>query len=233
MAPITPPANWAASDPMAELALTLGTLLKWAGWLAAPAFLLPFLVLLRPGLAAPIGAGLVRALDQVSGAALRVAAACAVLILVSQMAVVIARYVFGLSFSWLDETVVYAYAALFLLAAAPTLRDDEHVRVDILRPRFGPRLRAAIELAGVYLFIVPIAVLVFWSAISPSFVQSWARFEGSRESDGLPILFLFRTLIPVFATLLMAQGLSQAIKAALILTGRRAPEALHAQGGGA
>ncbi len=219
--------------PLAPLALTLGTVLKWAGWLAAPAFLLPVAILLRPSLGGPVGARLSRGLDRISGAALRVAAACAVLILFAQMAVVIARYVFGLSFSWLDETVIYAYAALFLLAAAPALRDDEHVRVDILRPRFGPRLRAGIELAGVYLFVVPIGLLIFWSAISPSFVQSWARLEGSRESDGLPILFLFRTLIPMFATLLMAQGLSQALKAALVLTGQRTPDALHAQGGGA
>ena len=50
--------------------------------------------------------------------------------------------------------------------------------------------------------------------------RSWALFEGSRESDGLPLLFLFKTLLPAFAILMITQGLSEALKAALRLTGK-------------
>ena len=50
--------------------------------------------------------------------------------------------------------------------------------------------------------------------------RSWALFEGSRESDGLPLLFLFKTLLPAFAVLMLVQGLSEALKAALRLTGK-------------
>ncbi len=218
---------------MAEFFLTLGTWIKWAGWAASPLLALPWLVLAFGRPLAGLGDGLSRLLDRVSGAALGLAMVMSVLMLASQLAVVLARYVFGLSFSWLSETVVYSFAAMFLLAAASALRNDEHVRVDILRQRYGAKARAGIELAGTYLLLVPICILVFWSAISPSFVRSWAQFEASRESDGLPILFLFRTLIPIFAALLLAQGLGQALKAALVLRGLRAPDALHAQGGGA
>jgi TRAP-type mannitol/chloroaromatic compound transport system permease small subunit len=217
---------------VAEFFLTLGTVIKWAGWLASPLLALPLLVLVAGRPLAPLAERLSRLLDAVSGAALGFAMTMSVLMLVAQLAVVIARYVFGLAFSWLSETVVYSFAAMFLIAAASALRDDEHVRVDILRQRYGPTARAGIELAGTYLLLIPICLLVFWSAISPSFVRSWAQFEASRESDGLPILFLFRTLIPVFAALLLAQGLSQALKAALVLRGFRRPQALHAQGGG-
>lgn len=218
---------------MAELFLTLGTILRWVGYLSLPLFLLPMLqlVLVRPLL--PISNTVVGAIERVTGTALGFAMACAVLMVFAQLAVVIARYVFGLSFSWLSETVIYSFAALFLIAAAGALRDDAHVRVDILRPRFSGKGRATIELAGTYLFLFPICLLIFWSAISPSFVRSWAQFEASRESDGLPILFLFRTLIPLFATLLMAQGLAQALKAAQILVGVRQAEAVHVQGSGA
>ncbi|MEL6663424.1 MAG: TRAP transporter small permease subunit, partial [Pseudomonadota bacterium] len=149
------------------------------------------------------------------------------LIVVAQLCVVILRYVFGLSFSWLSEIVVYGFAAMFLLASASALRDDDHVRVDILRPQFGVKGRAGVELAGTYLLLFPICMLILWSAISPSFVRSWMNFEASRESDGLPILFLFRTLVPLFAVLVAAQGLSQAIKAAQILTGQRQPPEQH------
>ena len=218
---------------MASFFLTLGTVIKWAGWLASPLLLLPLVVLALGRPVAPVAETLSRFLDRISGAALGFAMVMSVLMLAAQLAVVIARYVFGLAFSWLSETVIYSFAAMFLIAAASALRDDEHVRVDILRQRYGAKARAAIELGGTYLLLIPICILIFWSAISPSFVRSWAQFEASRESDGLPILFLFRTLVPVFAALLLAQGLSQALKAALVLRGLRAPEALHAQGGGA
>lgn len=218
---------------MAEFFLTLGTVLKWLGFASLPLFLLPLVTLFLPALAGGAAARLAGLIDRFSGAALGVSVAMALLMVFAQLAVVIARYVFGLSFSWLSETVIYSFAALFLIAAAGALRDDAHVRVDILRPRFSPKGRAAIELAGTYLLLFPVCLLVFWSAISPSFVRAWAEFQGSRESDGLPILFLFRTLIPLFAALLMAQGLSQAIKAALVLTGRRPPDALHVQTSGA
>lgn len=217
---------------MAEFFLYLGTGLKWLGFALSPVFLLPILCLVFPrGLLAPANL-LASLIDRVSGAALGFAMACGVIIVITQLLVVIARYVFGLSFSWLSEIVIYGFAAMFLLASASALRDDDHVRVDILRPGFGPTGRAWVELLGLYLFLFPVCVLVLWAAISPSFVRSWMSFEASRESDGLPILFLFRTLVPLFAVLLMAQGLSQALKMAQIISGVRSPPENHVAAAG-
>ncbi|MEL7128790.1 MAG: TRAP transporter small permease subunit, partial [Pseudomonadota bacterium] len=168
-------------------------------------------------------------IDRLSGGALTAAIAMALVMMFAQLAVVIARYAFGLAFTWLNEIVIYAFAAMFLLAAAGALRDDAHVRVDILRTRFGPRGLAAVELAGAYLFIIPICLLILWAA-APALTNAWARFEGSRESDGLPLLFLFKTLVPLFAVLLLTQGLSQAIKAALVLSGESAPDSEEVPG---
>ncbi len=47
--------------------------------------------------------------------------------------------------------------------------------------------------------------------------RSWAILERSRESSGLPLVFLLKTLIPVFALLVALQGLAQAIKALAML----------------
>lgn len=212
---------------MADFFLLLGTGLKWAGFGLSPLLMLPFFCLVFPSAMLGVSNGVAHWIDRISSAALALAMACGVMIVVAQLFVVILRYVFGLSFSWLSETVVYSFAAMFLLASASALKDDDHVRVDILRPRFGVRGRAFAELIGIYFFLFPICMLILWSAISPSFVRSWANFEASRESDGLPILFLFRTLIPFFAVLVMAQGLSQATKAAQIVTGQRGADADH------
>ena len=47
--------------------------------------------------------------------------------------------------------------------------------------------------------------------------RSWAIFEGSRETSGLPFVYLLKTLIPLFALLIGLQGIAQAIRAALVL----------------
>lgn len=214
--------------------LQIGTGLKWLGLLSLPLFLLPLVALSVPRLVDGVALKLSRLIDRISGAALGAAIAAGLLLVFSMLAVVILRYTFALSFSWLNEITTYSFAAMFMLGAAAALRDGAHVRVDILRPRFGEAGRNWIELTGIYLFLFPICVRILMTS-EAGLARAWLLLEGSRESDGLPIFFLFKTLVPVFAALLMAQGLSEAIKAALRITGAlppETPEQLAAEGGG-
>lgn len=207
-------------DP--HILLTLGTALKWVGLALLPLFALPLIVLAVPRLLDGAAKHLIAFVDRFSGFALGGAMVCGLLLVFSQLIVVLLRYAFGLSFTWLNEIVTYAFAAMFMLGAAAALRDGAHVRVDILRPRFGETGRNWIELAGAYLLLFPICVRILMTS-EAGLARSWMLLEGSRESDGLPILYLFKTLVPVFAVLLMAQGLSESLKAALRLTGALPP----------
>lgn len=219
-------------DP--NIFLTLGTGLKWVGLALLPLFALPLIALALPGLLDGAAKRLSALIDRLSGAALGAAMASGLVLLFAQLAVVVLRYAFGLSFTWLSEVVMYAFAAMFMLGAAGALRDGAHVRVDILRPRFGEAGRHWIELAGAYLFLFPICMRIITTS-EAGLTRSWMLLEGSRESDGLPILFLFKTLVPALAVLLMAQGLSESLKAALRLTGAlppEPPEQLNVEGGG-
>ena len=205
-----------------QIFLTLGTVLKWVGIATLPLFALPLIVLSFPRHADGLAKRLIAIIDRISGGALGAAMVCGVLLIFLQLIVVMLRYAFGLSFTWLSEAIMYAFAAMFMLGAAGALRDDAHVRIDILRPRFGETGRNWIELAGAYLLLFPICVRIIMTS-EPGLARSWALFEGSRESDGLPIFYLFKTLVPAFAVLLMAQGLSESLKAALRLTGGLPP----------
>ena len=202
-----------------EIFLTLGGALKWLGLALSPLLLLPLIVTIWPDPVERIATWLSARIDAVSGWALGGAIAGAIILVGAQLLVVLLRYAFGLSFTWLNEIVIYAFAAMFMLGSASALRDDAHVRVDILRPRFGARRRNWIELAGIYLFLFPICIRLL-AMTEQGLARSWALFEGSRESDGLPLLFLFKTLLPAFAVLMLVQGLSEALKAALRLTGK-------------
>ena len=203
-------------DP--QIFLTLGSFLKWIGIVASPLLFLPLLILVIPRPLHRAGQTLADGLDRSLDWILRAAMLAAILLFMLQLVVVIASYALALTATWLSESVIYAFAAMFMLGAATALRDDAHVRVDILRPRIGENGRNWIELAGTYLLLFPICIRLLMAG-EQGLTRSWTLFEGSRESDGLPILFLFKTLVPVFAILLILAGLSVALKAALRLTG--------------
>lgn len=215
-----------------EFFLRLGGLLKWVGAALYPLFLLPLVLLIIPGPLSAISKRLSGILDGITGIVLRIAMAATLALLLLQLAVVVAAFAFGLSWTWLSELVIFAFATMFMLGAAVALRDDAHVRVDILRPRFGENGRNWIELVGLYLFLFPICIRLL-SMNEQGLARSWRLFEGSQESDGLPIFFLFKTLLPIFAILMLAQGLSLAIKAALRLGGHMPPATPSEPAGGA
>jgi len=152
-------------------------------------------------------------IDRLTTAVGRAVAWLALATVVLQFALVVARYAFGLGSIWLGETVIYANAALFLLASAWTLSTGGHVRVDVFYAHATARTRALIDLLGSLLLLVPFALVLLW--LSSSFAErSWATLERSQETSGLPLVFLLKTLIPVFAVMMALQGVAQAIRAA-------------------
>ena len=155
-------------------------------------------------------------IDLLNAAIGRAAAWLLLAVVLLQFVLVVARYVFGFGSIWLTETVIYAHAASFMLAAAWTLRVGGHVRVDIFHADVSPRTRAMVDLAGALVLLLPFALVLTWLAV-PYAARSWAIFERSQESSGLPLLFALKTIIPVFAVMMALQGAAQAIRATQML----------------
>jgi TRAP-type mannitol/chloroaromatic compound transport system permease small subunit len=133
-----------------------------------------------------------------------------------QFAVVVMRYALGIGSIRLSESILYGHAALFMLATAWTLQENGHVRVDIFYAGASRRSKALVDLLGALLLLLPFVAVIIWFAL-PYVARSWALLERSRETSGLPFVYLLKSLIPLFALLLGLQGLSQAIRAALAL----------------
>src|SRR4249920_3807499 len=138
------------------------------------------------------------------------------LLVLLQFTVVLLRYVFGIGSIWLSESVIYTHATLFLLAAAWTLQQNGHARVDVFYADASARNKAVVDLLGALLLLLPFMAAIIWYAL-PYVARSWSILEHSRETSGLPFVYLLKTLIPLFAFLMALQGLSQAIRAALLL----------------
>jgi len=142
----------------------------------------------------------------------------AALLVLIQFAVVVLRYLFGTSFIAMQESVIYVHATLFMLTIGYTFLHDGHVRVDVLYAGFGTRGRALVDLLGTLIAVIPFCVLVLW--FSWGFVgASWKMREGPMFVGGLPFVYLLKTTIPLFAGLLLLQGVAVAIKSAMVLAG--------------
>jgi TRAP-type mannitol/chloroaromatic compound transport system permease small subunit len=157
------------------------------------------------------------AIDRLNAAIGRAAAWCCLCVVAAEFAVVCLRYAFGLGSIKLQESVLYAHAGLFMLAAAWTLQIDGHVRVDIFYAQARPRARALIDLIGALVFLLPFASVLVALSI-PYVARSFAILEHSPEASGLPFVYLLKALIPLFALLIGLQGVAQAIRAAITLS---------------
>lgn len=128
-----------------------------------------------------------------------------------------ARYGLDLSSNAWLEIQWYLFAALFLFAAAYTLKHNGHVRIDVLYARFPPRVRAWIDLLGALLFLLPMCALIAWLGWK-GFLASFMVNEVSPDAGGLP-RWPIKLAIPIGFGLLFLQGVSEAIKQLAFLTG--------------
>ena len=129
----------------------------------------------------------------------------ALTMLLLQFFVVLLRYIFGYSFIFLGEGVLYMHAALFMLGAGYTLLHDGHVRVDIFYAKASRATQRKIDILGFIFLMCP--ALIFLIIYSWPYVSnSWAIREGAISVGGIPASYLLKTLIPAFAILLLIQG---------------------------
>lgn len=142
----------------------------------------------------------------------------AVGLVVLQFALVLMRYVYGKNFIFLQESLLYMHGTLFLLAAGYTLLHNGHVRVDLLYREAGERTKARVNLLGGLFLLMPVCGLLWWAAW-PFVEAAWQSREGSIETSGLPIKYLYKSVILAFVALLGLQGLSQILRSVLTLRG--------------
>ena len=135
--------------------------------------------------------------------------------------VVVMRYVFDAGAVWLQESVIWMHAVAFMVGAAYTLQQDEHVRVDIFYRNISEKRRAWVDLVGVVIFLLPVCVFLAWKAWDFVLI-SWQLREASREPGGMPYPFvpLLKSVLLIAPLLLSLQGISMLRRAFLIIRNR-------------
>lgn len=132
--------------------------------------------------------------------------------------VVFLRFVIDVGWIWLQESVNYMHAFVFMLGAAYTMKHDGHVRVDIFYRNMTPRGQALVDLLGTLFLLMPLSVFVFyvsWGEV----IKSWQALEPSQQAGGLDFAYVLKTSMIIMPVLLFIQGVAITLQKLLILRG--------------
>ena len=132
--------------------------------------------------------------------------------------VVVTRYFLEVGSIALQESVTYLHCLVFMMGLAFTLKHDGHVRVDIFYRGFSPKSKAMVNLLGGIFFLVPVCLLIFFTSWN-YVLASWAIHETSAENNGLPFVYLLKTLMLLMPATLLLQGVAEIIKSGLVVSG--------------
>lgn len=135
--------------------------------------------------------------------------------------IVIMRYVFDAGLIWMQESVTWMHAAVFMVGAAYTLLHEEHVRVDIFYRRMSARRQAIVDLVGVTVFLLPLCGFLALMAYDFAAV-SWSIQESSREPGGLPypMIPLLKSVVLIMPVFVALQGVSLLLRSLATLRGK-------------
>ena len=143
---------------------------------------------------------LIRLIDQLNDAVGRVVSWFTVVMVINVFLVVTLRYVFSTGWIWMQEFYVWTHATVFLLGAGYTLLHEGHVRIDLIYRDASQKYKAMVNMIGSLFLGLPLIYLVFDRAL-PMVSRSWLILEKSAEAGGMPGLFLFKSVIVLFAVL--------------------------------
>lgn len=129
----------------------------------------------------------------------------------------VVRKLFNMSSNAWLELQWYLFGAAFLLAAAYTLRQNEHIRIDIVYGAFSRRVQHWIDLFGHVFFLMPFVILMIVYFV-PYVDLSYRSGEMSNNAGGL-ILWPAKSLLLIGFVQLGMQGISEIIKKIAIMRG--------------
>ena len=144
------------------------------------------------------------------------------LVVIAEMFIVLARFIFAYEQTFMGDLVRFWYAALFLFASAHTLKEEGHVRVDVIFAGFKDRTKAWVNATGSVAFGMPLCWLVLVLGLSgkSSVINSpMLNFETSMSGFGMYVKYLMASFLVVFAISMLAQFTSYFLNALAIMNG--------------
>jgi TRAP-type mannitol/chloroaromatic compound transport system permease small subunit len=124
---------------------------------------------------------------------------------------VIARYFFHAPTIWSFDATYMLYGTIFMLGAAYALHKGAHIRTDFFYERWSVKTRGMVDSISYLLFFFPSIVMLLFASGN----EAWYAFtinETSEQTPWRPILWPYKSVVPLTCVMLLIQGLSETIK---------------------
>ncbi len=131
---------------------------------------------------------------------------------------IFSRYLLNQPTKWAFDLSYMIGGTFFLLGEAWTLRRRQHVRIDIFSSRFTPENRAIIEIILYLVLFFPLWGGILY-ALVPYVLFSWDIGEKSMQGYWQPIIYPFKTVMPIGVCLLLLQGVAELLRNIVIVLG--------------
>ena len=165
-----------------------------------------------------------RIIDRFSDIVGYIAAALMLVMLVNVFYDAIMRYFFRTGSIAMQELEWHIFAAVFLFGISYALKEEGHVRVDVLYDGFNPKFKAIVNIVGTFVFLVPLAVLIINGSIW--FVhEAYVSGEISGDPGGLTHRYLIKSVIPVAFIFLIISAAGFVLRNIRLYRGQELPPA--------
>lgn len=122
----------------------------------------------------------------------------------------------------LAELQWHLLAVMVMLGMSYALARNAHVRVDMLYARFTPRGKAAVDLIGDLVFLMPFCAIIGW--LSLGFVEFSYNTGERSDYGGLVDRYLVKSILPIGFGFLALAGVGRVLlHLGTLITGRGHP----------
>lgn len=134
----------------------------------------------------------------------------------------IMRYFFSSGSIALQEMEWHLFSIVFLFGIAYGLKEEGHVRVDVLYDRLSRRWKAIVNIGGTLLFLLPLSVLIIEGSVWYVH-EAYSSGEVSGDPGGLPHRWLIKLVIPASFVFLLVSATGYVIRNVNVLRGVSQP----------
>jgi TRAP-type mannitol/chloroaromatic compound transport system permease small subunit len=167
--------------------------------------------------------GFLRVADRISTWSGKLFAWLIVVLMLVVSVEVFKRYILNAPTAWIFDLDAMLYGTLFMMCGAYTLSQDGHVRGDFLYTNMRPRTQAALDLALYFLFFIPGILALIYAGYYYA-ADSWRINETSNVTAEGPVVYPFKTVIPIAGGLVMLQGIAEIVRCIVCLRTGEWPE---------
>lgn len=142
---------------------------------------------------------------------------------------VIMRYFFNTGSIAMQEMEWHLFSMVILLGISYSLKEDGHVRVDVIYDRLAVKKKALINIIGAFVFLIPFSIFIGTGSFG-FVMEAYASGEISGDPGGLTHRWIIKAFIPLAFYLLVFVSIGFIIKNINLYRGEHNPHKHNIEG---